>query len=138
MRQSRTSLQAVARVALAVFAASLAGPRSAFVYHEHAGGEHFHVHAEDFDAAPHEHHHHDRHHHAHHVHTGSVPGIEAPDAPALGHWHTQNPFHRTITPAPPTLPWVQIAEPRAAVADLGVDTPARRGSRARGPPSPAQ
>lgn len=111
MTQWRACIRAITPATLALFVASIATPRAGLVYHVHAGGEHFHVHAEDIEVAPHDHHDHDAgdpHHHHHHVHhdqthlagcTANGPVIEAADDDGTGHWHSQDLFQRAVSPA---------------------------------------
>jgi len=134
MRQWRSHITRLASATLALFVALVAVPRPGLVFHVHAGGDHAHVHDdEDLHGAPHESDHEALHHH--HAHGYGV-GFEEPDPPELGHWHTQSPFQRAVTPASPTLLGVHgvallpIPRPRGWLAWQPLP------SRARAPPSP--
>ena len=137
-RRSRTSL--VSQPVLIVFLATVVVPRPGLFFHEHTGGERFHVHAEDPDAEVREH---DREHHQHHAHDAHAVGaethqveIEATDSLELGHWPTQSPFHPAVAPAAQALqsPFGTVAAP----ADSGRGIVEGRAllSHARGPPPP--
>lgn len=139
MTKWRAQIRHLAPASTALFVFSLTLPRAGLVYHEHAGGEHFHVHAEDGardGAHDHRHHHH---HHAQHAHTPPAAHqveLETTEPPDLGHWHTQSPFHRAISPVTPALIRVPIVDRGHPTVDLGMGEIHPHRSRARGPPSP--
>ncbi|HXQ22105.1 MAG TPA: hypothetical protein VN812_10570 [Candidatus Acidoferrales bacterium] len=149
MMQWRACIRAITPAALALFVALTAIPRAGLIYHVHAGGEHFHVHAEDLEAAAHEHYDHDAgdpHHHHHHAHhdrthlagcTANGPVIEAADGDGTGHWHSQNFFQRAVSPgvfAAQHAESVQVVQGSPEPAP--VDRPALP-IRVRGPPRTA-
>ena len=149
MTQWCARIRTLTPAVVALFVASTAAPRAALVYHVHAGGEHFHVHAEDIEVAPHAHHDHDAgepHHHHHHAHldrtqlprcTANGPVIEAADDDGVGHWHSQDLFQPTVAPAVIAVPCVAvIAIAALSPAHPGVDRPGLP-VRVRGPPQAA-
>lgn len=113
MQRMRARLAEWAALALALFLSSIATPRAGLYFHHHASGDHLHVHldGEDHDGGhdhhhdhdvgdPHHHHHHAQHHRTHLAGcTANGPVIEAADDDGTGHWHSQDFFHRAVSPA---------------------------------------
>jgi len=125
MKRLRVELAWLSPVTIALFALTVAAPRSALLYHEHAGGTRAHVHADsddltdllaqhehehghDHDGAEHDHGHH-RHHHydidvvsaaARHSHSAPLGSARAvlghDDGHSNGHWHEQLRFNRAV------------------------------------------
>jgi hypothetical protein len=136
------------------FAAAVSMPEVGLVVHDHAGGEHVHVHA-NLAAGPHHHddddhdHHHpaddhdhdhleDHHdeveHHREHDDDHADPGLSAAGAGRAWHSHAAQPFHRVVcseTSAPPRpLPVHRLAgaPPSERLAAAAIPT------RSRAPP----
>jgi hypothetical protein len=151
MSRIRALLVDLVPAVAALFALSVAAPRAGFLYHQHPGGEHAHVHGDSDSALAelledywHERDHVHEHDHAHpgHHHDDLTPGqpgsartaLTRDDGPATGHWHQQDRFHRAVVAGAPFI---------AAVAPAGFapqPAPARHAYlaaldlRARGPP----
>lgn len=144
MKRWRVRICRFTPLAVLLFASGVAVPRQGLVFHQHEGGDHFHVHGDEISGEAHEleERHGHEHHHEHdappHHHGAGLDhddaAFEAPDAVHLGHWHTQDPFHRVVVAAPIT-PLTVLAVERTA-ADLPEDVAARPlpPYRARGPP----
>jgi hypothetical protein len=152
----REQIAAIAAAATALFLVTVGVPSAGMYYHEHSGGEHVHVHADEqsglvellaeyYHGHDHEHEHHDRvHPHDRPTadgwsHRAAAPAaeLEDDDGPVTGHWHQQDRFQRAVSLAAFTA---QHAAP-VHVAPAGpqpapVDRPALP-VRARGPPLPA-
>jgi hypothetical protein len=146
------------RLALAVtalFVVNVAVPRAGMFYHEHPGGEHAHVHADDgsglSDLLEDYWHGHDHHHdHPHHAaasdrqaidaaapaRDGARPcaTIETDDGAGNGHWHEQQQFHRAVVAAVPLLDICLPAEAAPKHAPSLRTHVAALDLRARGPP----
>jgi hypothetical protein len=120
--------------ALALFAVCVAWPRPALIFHRHSQGDHTHVHADDVL------HEEDREHtpdHGHeHVRTSAhgSAGLHTLADDSLGHFHSQQRFHRLAIVAPPAvlLPRRATCAPVASRSDHceRVSAP----GRARSPP----
>lgn len=126
MKRVRVQLVWLTPAAAALFVLTVAAPRSALLYHEHAGGtrahshadsddladllaQHEHEHGHDHDGAGHDHGHH-RHHHHHDIDVVSAAARHSHSAPlgsaravllhnngsANGHWHEQLRFNRAV------------------------------------------
>ena len=144
MKRWRVHICRFTPLAVLLFACGVALPRQGLVFHQHAGGDHFHVHGDELAGEEHEsaEHHEHAHHHddaAVHDHHGSAQdhddaAFEAPEPVHLGHWHSQNPFHRVIALGLATL--VTASAVTAVAPDVPRDVRARwlLPDRARGPP----
>jgi hypothetical protein len=145
MKRWRLRISRFTPVAVLLFAAGVAVPRQGLVFHQHAGGDHFHVHGdeltgEEHESAAHHDHNHDQHHAvAHHDHGAAGDdddvAFEAPEPVHLGHWHSQPPFHRVVARALATL--IRVFAVMAIATDVQVDADARPllPDRARAPPA---
>jgi len=136
MKRWRARVGLYGPATLLVFVASVTAPHTGVVVHAHAGGEHFHVHAELLDESPHEHAHTHTHPHAHHAllvdGSSTVPELAALDDDA--HWHAQHPFHRAAPGAVATVFPPFAAAPAPATQDLAPASRTLPFCRARAPP----
>ena len=127
-------LSCMSPAVLAIFVAGAVLPRAALVVHQHAGGDHAHLHAEDELAAEHVHEHDHPHHHD--VADGSQgASLEEPEAADAWHVHWQHPFQRADRPPLPTLEQSEAVVRLAARCPANPPAPARAPTRSRGPPS---
>ncbi len=141
MKCWRVRISRFAPVAVLLFAAGVAVPRQGLVFHEHAGGDHFHVHGDELTGDEHHAvtHHAHQHHHGSAAHAATIDhdgaAFEAPEPVHLGHWHAQNPFHRVLSPALTTLVAVFALAGIAAVLPRDTLSRSLLAQRARGPPT---
>ncbi|MGH7787149.1 MAG: hypothetical protein ACRERC_09815 [Candidatus Binatia bacterium] len=155
MPRLRTPLAALAPAVAALFALSVAAPRSGWVHHHHAGGERTHVHAEDDDLADllgeilaHRHAHDDGVAHDHHrrhrrapsaaqrsatPHGTQLSGDAGGDA---GHWHQRQLFQRAVVPDVVYVTAVATVGTAPPTAPPRIDRVAVHASHARAPPAP--
>src|SRR5262245_42604619 len=116
MRRLRVKLVWLTPAVAALFALSIAAPRSGLLHHEHAGGTRAHTHADtDYLADLLAELHHDHEHHGHHHHHADVAArtpargnatawplgsaraaLGHDDGNANGHWHEQLRFQRAV------------------------------------------
>jgi hypothetical protein len=137
MRAMRSSLDRWVPWVLAAFAASLASPHAAVVVHQHAGGEHAHVHLNDEVGEPHDHDDHELDGHAHHHHVAGAPGpveIEEADGHGLLHVHWHHPYHRAALPLLVPLVLVAAVKPGSTVDAVEPSRQNLPATQARGPP----
>jgi len=127
MRCTRAQLTVFGPVVAALFALATSVPRAAFVYHQHAGAERAHTHADGDPTLTalledawdgHEHRAHHRHGDRRHGHaaahtsaTSSAPALQSDDGSASGHWHQQQRFQRAV---PVVAPQVDTVAPAGA------------------------
>jgi hypothetical protein len=142
MKQWRTRISCFTPATLGLFLASLTVFRPGLFFHTHAGGDHIHIHDEEVGERAKQDHHAPAHgHHAHHHeaahHAPNLPVFEAPDDDdALGHWHTQNPFHRLASVALQGVLHMERVGPAPVPAHSDCIAAEVAASRARSPPLP--
>jgi hypothetical protein len=140
MRRWRTRIRGLTPATLGLFLASLTVVRPGLFFHTHAGGDHFHIHDEEAGGLPtHEHHAPEHVHHAHHYEAANqasnLLAFETPDGDeALGHWHTQSPFHRVASVGLQSASHTEWVRPAPVPTHSDCIAAEVAASRARSPP----
>ena len=152
MKRVRAQLTGFSSAIAALFALSIAVPRAGLYYHEHVGGDHAHVHADDESAlaeilADYRHGHDHDHRHVDDPHarlSGSAPAHPAvsaalarDDGPSTGHWHSQDFFQRAVSPAVFAAQHPESVQTLPASPEPAPVDPPALPVRARGPPPTA-
>ena len=147
MTRFRDQLAGLSPAVAALFALTIAVPHAGLYYHEHAGGEHAHVHGDDESGLAElladywQEHDHDHTHLGHaHGHLGAAPThassaeLARDGGPATGHWHQQDRFHRAVVAAAAYITAVVLVGNAEQLAPTRSDPLGTLDLRVRGPP----
>jgi hypothetical protein len=153
MKRVRAQLSGFVPAVAVLFALNVAAPSTGFFYHQHAGGDRAHVHA-DSDSVIAEllaEYWHERAHALGIAHRDAQPAprhddlssgapgsagaaLTVDDGSGTGHWHQQDRFHRAVVLAAPFIAAVTAAAFAPLRAPAPVELLAALDLRARGPP----